>query len=231
MIQSEKLDQLTSLRFFAAMMIVVHHSHGLFGFGQNNYNLGNGVTFFFVLSGFILQYVYKEIDSWEQVRKFLSARVARIAPAYFASLLLGSFLVHYNFDTLTFLSTIFFVQAWIPISTFYYSYNSVAWSVSAEMFFYLLFPLILWKWNGASLKGLGLAGLFLALALIFVEFLDIPLRDDFTNDQYKATVTKGGMVYINPVIRVFEFILGVFIGGLFIRNRKCFRSKHPRSLK
>jgi peptidoglycan/LPS O-acetylase OafA/YrhL len=51
-----KIDTLTSLRFFAAALIVIGHSIGVFGFpadwprGLATYQ---GVTFFFVLSGFI----------------------------------------------------------------------------------------------------------------------------------------------------------------------------------
>jgi peptidoglycan/LPS O-acetylase OafA/YrhL len=35
-----KLDQLTSLRFIAAFMIVLHHADGLFGIGPSGVNLG-----------------------------------------------------------------------------------------------------------------------------------------------------------------------------------------------
>jgi peptidoglycan/LPS O-acetylase OafA/YrhL len=54
----QKLDALTSLRFFAAAMIVVHHGHRVFGsMGlAESLPLDQGVSFFFVLSGFILAY-------------------------------------------------------------------------------------------------------------------------------------------------------------------------------
>ena len=51
------LHALTSLRFFAAAMIVVHHTHHYFGYGTDlamRIALDRGVSFFFVLSGFIL---------------------------------------------------------------------------------------------------------------------------------------------------------------------------------
>jgi len=58
-----KLDQLTALRFFAALMIVVHHLVGVFGIKDIGVNWGQGVSFFFVLSGFILTYVYPSLES------------------------------------------------------------------------------------------------------------------------------------------------------------------------
>jgi peptidoglycan/LPS O-acetylase OafA/YrhL len=50
------LRGLTSLRFFAAAMIVVGHGAGEFGFqlgADTLFALNTGVSFFFVLSGFI----------------------------------------------------------------------------------------------------------------------------------------------------------------------------------
>jgi len=53
--RAAKIPCLTSLRFFAASMIVVAHSRGLFGFGNDYHGmygvLIQGVSFFFVLSG------------------------------------------------------------------------------------------------------------------------------------------------------------------------------------
>src|SRR5882762_3313186 len=83
--QTRKLDALTTLRFFAAAMIVVHHSRGNFGIPSDwavHLPLDQGVSFFFVLSGFILVYVYPRLDTWDARRKFWLARFARIWPAH-----------------------------------------------------------------------------------------------------------------------------------------------------
>lgn len=61
--ETARLDQLTSLRFFAAMMIVMLHATGSFGIQKSALTLNQGVAFFFVLSGFILTYVYPRLDS------------------------------------------------------------------------------------------------------------------------------------------------------------------------
>ena len=47
--------------------------------------LGQGVSFFFVLSGFILTFVYPTLDTGREVRGFWLARFARIWPAYMAT--------------------------------------------------------------------------------------------------------------------------------------------------
>lgn len=76
----EKLHALTSLRFFAAAMIVVYHSAVPFGVLNPRWltiRFDAGVSFFFVLSGFILTHAYWSLDM-RGAGRFLVARVARI---------------------------------------------------------------------------------------------------------------------------------------------------------
>ncbi|MDZ4048042.1 MAG: acyltransferase, partial [Pseudoxanthomonas sp.] len=141
--RGNKLDQLTSLRFFAALLIVVHHAESMMGIGGMGVNWGQGVSFFFVLSGFILTYVYPRLATLDDTQRFLRARVARIWPAHVASFALGFALMPYAWDTWTAIANLLLVHAWIPQSAYYFSYNGVSWSVSTEAFFYLAFPLLI----------------------------------------------------------------------------------------
>src|SRR5215472_16908378 len=83
-----KLNALTSLRFFAAMHVVIFHLTGLVHgpkWYQKLASVGHlGVTFFFVLFGFILVYTY--VDSPVSRYHFWQARFARIYPAYAVAL-------------------------------------------------------------------------------------------------------------------------------------------------
>jgi peptidoglycan/LPS O-acetylase OafA/YrhL len=85
------LRGLTSLRFFAAAMIVVGHGAGEFGFQLDAdalFALNTGVSFFFVLSGFILYYNYPVLPDRAAVSRFYLARFARIWPLHFFALVL-----------------------------------------------------------------------------------------------------------------------------------------------
>ncbi|WP_216623207.1 acyltransferase family protein [Corallococcus exercitus] len=88
----QHLDALTGLRFLAAAHVVAYHVYhlvftgteappGLHGLLDSGYV---GVSFFFVLSGFILGYNYLERppDTHEARKAFWVARFARVYPVY-----------------------------------------------------------------------------------------------------------------------------------------------------
>lgn len=205
-----KLDQLTSLRFFAAMMIVFHHATNSFGIRPIGVNLGQGVSFFFVLSGFILYYVYPKLATWPNIRQFWRARIARLWPAYAVSLAIGFFLVPYTWQTGTAVATLLMVQAWIPESIYYFSYNAAAWSISTEIFFYLAFPVLLYNWKTNWWIKLLLSLSVLILLMKLSSHFSLP---DYGNPAVGGgtVVSQHGLLYINPISRIFEFILGMCV--------------------
>lgn len=80
------LPSLTSLRFFAALLVVLHHMPG-----EPFVEGYVGVTFFFILSGFILSHSYAERlgDGSCSASDFWIARVARVYPLHVVTLLLA----------------------------------------------------------------------------------------------------------------------------------------------
>jgi peptidoglycan/LPS O-acetylase OafA/YrhL len=78
------IDSLTSLRFFAAFAIVLHHAKGLVFSSEfmKGVPLFSGVSFFFVLSGFILSYVYSGKIESIGLYKFYTSRFSRIWPPH-----------------------------------------------------------------------------------------------------------------------------------------------------
>ena len=85
------IPPLTSLRFFAALLVVVFHynlAHPLFPVSIANFGY-EAVTFFFVLSGFILTYTHGIPDAGLNIpwRTFLIARLVRLCPAYYLAII------------------------------------------------------------------------------------------------------------------------------------------------
>jgi peptidoglycan/LPS O-acetylase OafA/YrhL len=100
------------------------------------------VEFFFVLSGFVLYpQLLKVIDKKSNLFIFYKRRWIRTLPLYFITLILISILTNHMFDV-NFFKYLFLIQKFLP-NFIDNDYFPVAWSLSIEELFYLLFPLIL----------------------------------------------------------------------------------------
>jgi peptidoglycan/LPS O-acetylase OafA/YrhL len=184
---------------------------GVFGQGRA------GVSFFFILSGFVLAWSMKPGDN---ARSFWGRRLARLWPAYavaaVAGYLVGRWVDHRYFSLEGLARNLAMIQSWTPAKSVYFSINSVNWSLSAEAFFYLTFPLyaraIL---NLTARKAAVLGGvLFTAIWLIGAPFVDkIPIGGGFVLPDNTAI----WLVYVCPAVRVLEFMLGIVLVALVRR--------------
>lgn len=214
--QVENLKALTSLRFVAAFMIVVHHAPSLLQWDwahPRQFPFVHGVSFFFVLSGFILAHVYSS-KPMPTYGSFLRARFARLWPVHLFALILLVLLVDPGsvtfdgpgvFDKWVVLGVnLSMLHSVVPIVSYTFSWNSVSWSISTEFFFYMAFPLLVVNirqtW-GRKLVGAAL----LATAYILVLYLlGVPIMSAGLND---PTATFG--TYPNPLMRGVEFCAGM----------------------
>lgn len=206
---------LTSLRFIFALFVFFSHtgqyltsSDAKVFYDKFLYEGYLGVSFFFILSGFILAYNYKSKFLLKQTDsiKFWIARVARICPLYFLTFLISipvslNFLI--NAKILTVVSVTFshllILQSFIPFKVFYFNFNSPSWSISNEMFFYLLFPFLIFIFYKVKKKFLFLIYILLIPSTFWI------------NESVHA------LLYINPFFRVIDFILGIFLYDLFLK--------------
>lgn len=187
---------LDTLRFFAATAIIIHHIELLKGDlgisslwrSQIFTNLGpSSVTFFFVLSGFLITYSLlqeKHETGTIALCNFYLKRAARILPLYYFIVLLGFFVlpnIHFfeqpifsqrlyeNFE----LKGIFFLFSLPQIPYIAYPAEPVPylvqlWAVGVESVFYLIWPLIIIKSSKLS-KFLIWFTLFFAVSPIVLK--------------------------------------------------------------
>jgi peptidoglycan/LPS O-acetylase OafA/YrhL len=178
------IKPLTSLRFFAAMAIVLLHFQSAIPQGVPHLHfdgrLSLAVDFFFVLSGFIL--AHANIRKWTagefEYRPFIVKRFARIYPMHLATLafyvLVGLALFatgktgdspgRYDFRWLV--PHLLMINAWTIVD--HGSFNYPSWSISAEWSAYLLFPLFCFVVLSKKAPAwLILAGSALALVLMY----------------------------------------------------------------
>lgn len=210
-----RLDALTSLRFFAAAAIVIWHIAPSLCTGlciRDFLQLPQGVSFFFVLSGFILSHVYPSLEAQGAVRKFLVARVARIWPVHLLAL---GVMVAAAFAgigpasswTVT-LSSVFLLQAWLPLPEYFLSYNTASWTVSVEWAFYLTFAFWISGFAINWPRKLLVAALLAALTLLAARLLGIGVGT-------LNTMEARGWGYALPTVRVLEFVVGMVAYRVF----------------
>jgi Predicted acyltransferases len=138
---------LTSLRFFAAALIVVLHGTQVFGHIKftDHFAIFQAVGFFYVLSGFILAYTYDGVPlKGAALSKYALSRVARVLPVHlFTAALAYMFIAGIRGPLHIMITNLLLLQAWIPGFEYSYSLNGVSWSISDEVFFYAMLPLLL----------------------------------------------------------------------------------------
>ena len=200
------LDNLTALRYPAALFVVLLHvtphfiprgtAHFVTGFGYV------GVSFFFMLSGFVL--------TWSGIprsrTRFWWRRFSRIVP-----LTLVFSLVAFTVMSRTQLipspwavvQNLALLQAWNPDKSTYFGGNGVTWSLSCELFFYLLFPYIIGPISHLSRPQIA------TLAAVVVTCLAVP---PLVATQLKVSAdVRYWMFYIFPPYRLGEFVIGILL--------------------
>jgi Predicted acyltransferases len=219
---------LTSIRFFAAFYVVLLHSVLWSNHMETSTWAGRflrtgytAVGFFFVLSGYILAYVYLDTDRPFNRRAFWTSRFARIYPLLFVSLLLdapNNFLSRLSTRGIgsaflrsfaALLSECALLQSW---DGHFRVINGPSWSLSAEAFFYFGFPFIsFWIWRRKGFKALGLFLLFWGCAL-FTPLL-VTMRDPRLFVEVDSSRLQWA-VELMPIFRIFEFLSGIALCSL-----------------
>lgn len=158
---------LNSLRFFAAFLVLVHHAESLrkehnlhdlarYSFAQNGQH---AVTFFFVLSGFLITYLLlkeRKETTTISIKRFYIKRIFRIWPLYFLLVFIGLVLQPYFiqwFDIpyempFTLSETWGYYLFFLPgLVNFFFGNHLLEplWSIGVEEVFYLFWaPAVKW---------------------------------------------------------------------------------------
>lgn len=155
--KKKRLNLLQVLRGIAAILVLLAHCDLIY---NQNYNQnfwfqifnfgGSGVDFFFILSGFLLFYLHRnDIGNREKVNTFLRKRFTRIYPIYWVVLTLklsASWIFAYDADVnqrniLEVLKAfMLFPQDRNILSS---SFLGVSWTLSFEVFFYIIFGILI----------------------------------------------------------------------------------------
>lgn len=189
------IKTLTSWRGIFALCIVCFH-FAMHEFDQMTYA---GVTFFFMLSGFLVTYKHETLNS---VKSFYSRRLWRIFPLHWlvlvAMILLDLAVIHrfhYGWDLPLHVTLL---QSWIPYKSIHYNYSIHSWFLSSLMFCVLATPLLLKVIKKLRLKMVLVLAL-VACAIVIV-LNTVPLGFDTS------------YCYVCPLTRLVDYALGMVLG-------------------
>lgn len=203
------LPSLTAMRWMAALLV----------FGLHLRNLGylngapvdivgwpfmagvTGVSFFFVLSGFVLTWSARPNDT---ATGFWRRRIARIYPVHLATavaaMFMGSVMLRQTRPTDPQLAAnLLLIHSWWP--AWWQTLNPVSWSLACEAFFYATFPAL-----ARALRRLGHRALITLAAAAIATVLVLP----WANTHYAL----GLELFSSPLARLPEFILGAALARI-----------------
>ena len=213
-----RLDSLTGLRVPAAVIVFAHHAAAFTAAPQWMVWVTTSgpvaLSFFFILSGFVLAWTTRRGDG---PLGFWRRRAARILPLYWSFFAVGAvYGIVIDADTaVALVPSLLLVQAWFPDGGVHFAGNSVGWSLSAEVFFYAAFPVILTVVRRLSVRSLWAV---LAGALVLAVVVPVAMNPtSYAGDAYWRA-------YVLPASRLPEFVSGI---ALALLMRSGFRVPVP----
>ncbi|WP_444474331.1 acyltransferase family protein [Streptomyces inhibens] len=224
------LRSLTGLRFVAMLPVFLTHAafEGVFSDAKVSWGfldaMGStgymAVSFFFVLSGFVITWSYRPTDT---ARKFWRRRFFRVFPNHVVTYALALGLiasVGLSVGVLPSVTQLFLVQSWVPDPAFTDTGNSVSWSLAVDVVFYALFPVLLtlvnkikpnrlWYWVGGSVIGVAVIPTIALAALPSTP--EMPLGG--------VSVSQYWFTYFFPLFRLLECVLGMLMARIVLTGK------------
>jgi peptidoglycan/LPS O-acetylase OafA/YrhL len=158
------------------------------------------VDFFFVLSGFVIAYRYQSMADLDQLKTFFIKRVYRIYPLHFVMLMafvcmevaknfLSPYIKVNNLvnpanSLYTFFTSLFLINSTPVPGVADVSWNIPSWSISAEIFAYLVFgTLVVWiHYSNQLSRKNWIYMLVIVIALVGIYLLSGTLRINYSFD-------------------------------------------------
>lgn len=262
-VKNPALPPLTGLRFIAAFLVCSAHMVPAL-VAANSVWMGvqlwsaEGMTLFFVLSGFVIHYNYSEAiirQPQQGIYEFFTARFARLVPLFMVCLLLDIMLTYHREHHLPTLTKalpyyLTMTQSWfyriLGQNNLIYQFgkiSQVSWSISTEWFFYFCYPVICFFILKAvriqtklfCLIGIGMIAIysiwFFTAHLPEINQLAVAVYGPYA-DFYTQNQDSyfRWLIYFAPFLRLTEFLTGCLVAALFMQLRKRHVSPNEEKL-
>lgn len=212
------IKSLQGLRVVAMLTIFLYHTSVI-------PNAGFPVTFFFILSGFVIYLNYNNRYVNVDIKASVNFMMKRIKKIYLLHIIMLIFSIFIKYEEISvyslaefiprLLANVLLIQSFIPKRSYYFCFNNLAWFLSSLMLCYftsLYFIKIIKHISKTNLK-------LIIIFLIISEFIIMILGNDYSYE------TRKYIFYINPLLRLIEFFIGMCIAKIFSQRNIILQNK------
>ena len=183
-----------------------------------------GVALFFMLGGFCMTLGYYDKVQKEsfKYKSYALRRASKFYPLhwlctiFFIAIALASSqrLCNFGIGILNCL----LLQSWIPEDSVYFSLNGISWYLSDTIFFTLAFPFII-KHIVSKSRTRNIK--FIIILVVLYTSVCILTPED----------KRHAILYIHPLVRIVDFIIGIYFAKAFMQKRDETSYANKRSYK
>lgn len=198
------IKEINILRIFFILFIFLNHSAFFSGGGYL------GVALFFLLSGFCMTLGYsgKVMEDNFSYGKYILGRFSKFYPLHWICLIAWILIAIVSKmplgSTPAILANVLLLQSWVPEQSFYFSGNGISWYLADTVFFTTIFPILIkYIINKSAARNFvfisALASAYILACLLVPE------------------ESRHAILYINPAVRLVDFVTGIYIAKLYLR--------------
>jgi peptidoglycan/LPS O-acetylase OafA/YrhL len=225
-----RLPSLTGARFIAAGMVFFFHATWQYFFSSPDaqktsetlFTQGgwSGVTFFFVLSGFVLTWAVRPGDT---APTFWRRRFFKIYPnhliTFLAAFVLLSLVTKASLSGWDGLLNLLLLQGWHPDLAVRIGFNQVAWSLSCEALFYFAFPFLIKLIDKVRTERLWFWTILSAASVISIPTFArlLPAGQQFPDG---FSTWELWFVFHFPPVQMLQFVFGMFLAKVVLTGQR-----------